>query len=101
MVLAIFYTWLFNHTRGAVSVAILFHAIGNATAAAVPTWATEGGRWIGFAVQIVFAAAILLIWGPRHLSRSPAAGMDGRHVSGLKRPGPRAMVGAPDRDDTP
>jgi hypothetical protein len=71
-VLAIFYTWLFNHTRGAVSVAILFHAIGNIVGAAVPYWTTEQGRWIGFAVQVLFATGIVLIWGPQHLSRSPA-----------------------------
>jgi hypothetical protein len=32
MVLAIFYTWLFNNTRGAVSISILFHAMGNIVA---------------------------------------------------------------------
>jgi membrane protease YdiL (CAAX protease family) len=73
MVLAVFYTWLFNNTRGAVSVAILFHAIGNTVAAAVPTWTTNQGRWISLIVLVVFVVAINLIWGPRHLSRSPEA----------------------------
>ena len=72
MVLAIFYTWLFNNTRGAVSVSILFHAVGNIVGAAIPYWTTALGRWIGFGVLAVFAAGILLIWGPKHLSRSPA-----------------------------
>ena len=72
MVLAIFYTWLFNNTRGAVSVSILFHAIGNIVGAAVPYWTTTLGRWIGFGVLVVFAIGILLIWGPRHLSRLSA-----------------------------
>jgi membrane protease YdiL (CAAX protease family) len=72
MVLAVYYTWLFNHTRGSVLVAILFHAFANVVGAAVPTWATSEGRWIGFAVQLAFAAAIVAIWGPRHLSQSPA-----------------------------
>jgi membrane protease YdiL (CAAX protease family) len=71
MVLAIFYTWLFNNTRGAVSISILFHAIGNIAGAAVPYWTTRQGRWIGFAVLAVFAIGILIVWGPRHLSRSP------------------------------
>ena len=70
MVLAVLYTWLFNNTRGAVSVSILFHAAGNIVGAAVPHWTTDQGRWIGFAVLVVFAAAVVLVWGPRHLSRS-------------------------------
>jgi hypothetical protein len=70
MVLAIFYTWLFNNTRGAVSVAILFHTIGNIMGAAVPHWTTALGRWIGFAVLVVFAAVIVVVWGPQHLNRS-------------------------------
>jgi membrane protease YdiL (CAAX protease family) len=72
MVLAIFYTWLFNNTRGAVSVSILFHAIANIVGAAVPYWTTALGRWVGFGVLVVFATGIVLIWGPKHLSRSPA-----------------------------
>ena len=71
-VLAIFYTWLFVNTRGAVSVAILFHAVANVMGASVPHWTTDRGRWIGFAVLLVFAAAIVLYWGPRRLSRSEA-----------------------------
>ena len=73
MVLAILYTWLFNNTRGAVSVAILFHAVANIVGAAVPYWTTDLGRWIGLAVLGAFTAVILLIWGPQHLRR-PAAG---------------------------
>jgi hypothetical protein len=72
MVLAVFYTWLFNNTRGTVSVAILFHAVGNIMGAAIPHWTTDLGRWIGFAVLVVFAAVIVLIWGPQHLNRSLA-----------------------------
>jgi membrane protease YdiL (CAAX protease family) len=71
MVLAVYYTWLYNHTRGAVSVAILFHAIGNTVAAAIPTWTTPQGRWIGFGVQLAVAVVLTALWGPRHLSRSP------------------------------
>jgi len=73
MVLAILYTWLFKNTRGAVSVAILFHAVANIVGAAVPYWTTDLGRWIGLAVLVAFTAVILVIWGPQHLSR-PAVG---------------------------
>ncbi|WES64124.1 CPBP family intramembrane metalloprotease [Microbacter sp. GSS18] len=73
MVLAVFYTWLFANTRGAVSVAILFHTVANVVGAAVPTWTTEQGRWTGFLVQLAFAVAIVFIWGPRRLSRRASA----------------------------
>lgn len=72
MVLAIFYTWLFNNTRGAVSVAILFHAVANVVGAAVPYWTTSEGRWIGLIVQLAFALIVVLIWGPQHLNKEPA-----------------------------
>ncbi|WP_062378780.1 CPBP family intramembrane glutamic endopeptidase [Demequina pelophila] len=73
MVLAVFYTWLFANTRGAVSVAIVFHAVANIVGATVPYWTTAGGRWTGFAVQVAVAIAIVAVWGPRRLSRSPSA----------------------------
>jgi hypothetical protein len=53
-----------------VSVAILFHTMANILGAAVPSWTTDQGRWIGFAVLVMFAGVIVLIWGPRHLNRS-------------------------------
>ncbi len=74
MVLAVFYTWLFANTRGAVSIAILFHTIANVVGAAVPTWTTEQGRWTGFLVQLAFAVVIVLVWGPRRLSRRRETG---------------------------
>jgi membrane protease YdiL (CAAX protease family) len=76
MLFAILYTWLFQNTRGAVSVAILFHAVGNIMGAAIPYWTTDVGRWIGFAVLVVFTAVIVLIWGPQDLRRAPAGSQD-------------------------
>jgi membrane protease YdiL (CAAX protease family) len=74
VVLAVFYTWPNNNTRGTVIVAILFHTVGNIVGAAVPYWTTDLGRWINFAVLLVFAVAVVLIWGPRNLSRSHEKG---------------------------
>jgi hypothetical protein len=72
MVLAVLYTWLFDNTRGAVSVAILFHAVGNIVGAAVAYRTTDVGRSSGLAVLVTSTAVILLIWGPQHFGR-PAA----------------------------
>lgn len=72
MVLAVFYTWLFNNTKGSVFIAILFHAIANLAGAALPYWTTDQGRWVGFFVQLLFAITIILIWGPQRLGPSPS-----------------------------
>ena len=70
IVLAIFYTWLYNNTGGSVLIAILFHAVANTSAAVVPFWTTGLGRWINFGILIVTAVVILFIWGGKRLSRS-------------------------------
>ena len=72
MVLAVFYTWLFNNTKGSVFIAILFHTIANLAGAALPYWTTDQGRWVGFFVQLLFAITIILVWGPQRLGPSPS-----------------------------
>ncbi|HKJ39576.1 MAG TPA: CPBP family intramembrane glutamic endopeptidase [Anaerolineales bacterium] len=72
MVLAVFYTWLFNNTKGSVFIAILFHTIANLAGAALPYWITDQGRWVGFFVQLLFAITIILVWGPQRLGPSPS-----------------------------
>ena len=69
-VLAVFYTWLFNNTNGSVFISILFHAIANIVGATIPYWTTNEGRWIGFFIQLLFAVAIVMIWGAEHLTHS-------------------------------
>ena len=86
MVLAVFYSWLFNNTRGSVFVAILFHTIGNIMGAAVPHWTTDQGRWIGFGVLVVFAVVVVSIWGPQHLNRSLADRYSPDESDSLKGP---------------
>ncbi len=62
MVLAILYTYLHNKTGGSVLIAALFHASMNTSAAAVPYWTTEIGRWIGFLVLLAFALVVVWRW---------------------------------------
>ncbi|MCP4424766.1 MAG: CPBP family intramembrane metalloprotease, partial [Chloroflexi bacterium] len=68
MVLAIIYTWLFNNTGGSILIATLFHTTANLSAAAVPFWTTELGRWLNFGVLIMVAGIIVWHWGWRRLS---------------------------------
>jgi hypothetical protein len=64
MVLAVLYTWLHNNADRSVLVATLFHTTGNITSAAIPSWTTEEGRWIGLAIQLA-VAVIVVVWKPR------------------------------------
>ena len=73
MVLAIFYTWLYQNTNRVVLVPILLHTFGNIVGAAVPYWTTALGRWINFGVLLVFAIVIIFIWGPKELRKSRPA----------------------------
>ena len=70
IVLSIFYTWFHNNTGGSVLVAIIFHAVANTAAAAVPFWTTELGRWINFGLLVIAAVVILFIWGGKGVCRS-------------------------------
>ncbi len=60
IVMSIFYTWLHNNTEGSVLIAIIFHTVSNTTAAVVPFWTTEMGRWIDFGILVTTATVILL-----------------------------------------
>ena len=70
IVLAIFYTWLHNNTGGSVFIAIIFHSVANISAAAVPFWTTDLGRWINFGILIVAAAIVITVSGSKQLSKS-------------------------------
>ena len=66
-----YYTWLYNNTSGSLLVAILFHTIDNTTSALLPPYfGTEIGRWVNFAILLVTAVIVVLIWGWRTLNRS-------------------------------
>lgn len=74
MVIAILYTWLYNHTNGSLFVAILFHTIGNTTSALLPAYfATSTGRWANFLILLVLVIVILLIERSRNANTSLSA----------------------------
>jgi membrane protease YdiL (CAAX protease family) len=70
IILAVLYTWLHNNTGRSVLVAFLFHTTGNLTSALIPTYTTPQGRWIGFAIQLLVAVIVVLVWKPQHLART-------------------------------
>lgn len=73
MVLSILFSWLYNNTNGSLLVAILFHTIGNTTAALLPPYfGIEIGRWIYFGLLFITAIIVVSIWGWRSLNRDSA-----------------------------
>ncbi|MBC8001588.1 MAG: CPBP family intramembrane metalloprotease [Opitutaceae bacterium] len=75
----ILFTWLFNNTRGSILLAILFHAAGNVTVNVLPVLVPgvyASGIW-GEIVRWGLVGAVVVIEGPRHLSRKLAGRMGG------------------------
>jgi CAAX protease family protein len=84
--LAILFTWVFNSTGGSVLLAILLHAVLNASGQlwkAMPEYSVEPASAAEAAAQTVHinimsavvvgvaAVAVVLVYGPRNLSRQP------------------------------
>ncbi len=74
VVLAVFYTWVYNNTRGSVLAVALLHAVGNISAATLPYWVSDVGRLAHFGVLAATALAVSAIWGPKTLTRERAPG---------------------------
>jgi uncharacterized protein len=83
---AILFTWVFNFTGGSVLIAILMHAVLNASSrlwSAMPEYAVEPPTAAEAAAQTVHinvmvtivvwvaAVVVVLVYGPRNLSRHP------------------------------
>ena len=73
MLLAVVYTWLHNNTGGSVLIAALFHTSANMSAAAVPTWTTQFGRWTSFAFLALVVVWIVWRQGGKQLAKQRMA----------------------------
>ena len=70
LLLAVLYTWLYNNTGGSLLIAIVFHTVGNASAALLPEFfASELGRWTNVAILLVIVVGVVAIWGRSTLNR--------------------------------
>ena len=70
---AVLFTWLYQHTRGSLLLAILFHASINTSAVFLPIMTAVTGESLAFALSVVIkvlvAALIVVRCGPAHLTR--------------------------------
>ena len=47
------YTWLYQKSKGSLWLIIYLHAIANTTAAVLPYWQSNTGRWINFIILLI------------------------------------------------
>jgi uncharacterized protein len=72
---AIILTWLFNNTRGSLLIVMLFHTFTNMWTAVFPTPPADQalGQWMFYALLVVAAVVVLIVFGPARLSRRSAS----------------------------
>jgi len=68
ILVSIFYTWLFNNTKGNILGAVLFHAMANTIAQMIPLWGPNAGIYL-FGVILIVVVLIIRIFGPKTLAR--------------------------------
>jgi len=71
---AILLTWLYNNTRASLLPVILFHTMLNAQV--FPTWESPESTVIFVSIWTLVTVAVIVLWGPRKLSRRRLASTD-------------------------
>jgi membrane protease YdiL (CAAX protease family) len=69
---AVIYTWIFQHTRGSVLLAILLHAVSNLFA--LPQATSTGDLTlsvVAMAAKWLLALVVVAVVGPRYLAHGP------------------------------
>ncbi|MEM3693098.1 MAG: type II CAAX endopeptidase family protein [Candidatus Bathyarchaeia archaeon] len=65
----ILFTWIYNNTGGSILAVMLFHTMNNLSFFLFPTLETALGGLYMLILNIVFTVAILIVWGPKTLTR--------------------------------
>jgi uncharacterized protein len=73
--LSVLYTWVFQHTRGSLLLAVLFHAAGNlwGVVALPPAGADVTPALLRISALWLLALGVTAATGPQHLTRGPGA----------------------------
>jgi membrane protease YdiL (CAAX protease family) len=82
----IFFTWLFNNTRGSVLIAMLLHTSNGIIGPLILGPVFSGADltryfWLLTAVYSVMGIVVVILAGPARLSRRPAAQLEGARVA--------------------
>lgn len=67
---AIFFTWVFNHTNGNILAVVILHAMANASADIV--WCCGSSPWHFYGVYLLAGILIVIIFGSKSLVRGPS-----------------------------
>ncbi|MEM3028376.1 MAG: CPBP family intramembrane glutamate endopeptidase, partial [Candidatus Bathyarchaeia archaeon] len=65
----ILFTWIYNNTGGSILAVMLFHTMNNLSFFLFPTLETALGGLYMLILNVVFTVAILIVWGPKTLTR--------------------------------
>ena len=82
MALSVIFAWVFLNTKGSLLIVTLFHASGNAWSNLLTDEQVQP-FYYGIAMIVIFATAITLLYGSKHLSRHPH---DQEDTVGNRRP---------------
>lgn len=67
---SILFTWIYNNTGGSILAVMLFHTMNNLSFVVFPTLQTTFGGLYLLIINIVLAAGLVLVYGPRTLQRA-------------------------------
>ena len=76
LVLTLLMTWVYNHTRGSLLMAHLFHTASNVTFFMLPILPTETGGtlrplWLALGIACAITLVIVWVYGPERLAHGP------------------------------
>jgi hypothetical protein len=66
---SILFAWVYNNSGRSVLAAMVIHASFNWGHVAIPTLGSDRASLTLIALQVIVIAVVLLIWGPRTLTR--------------------------------
>jgi uncharacterized protein len=66
---SVLYTWIYNNTQRSTLAAILFHFVGNAFGQLFAL--SQRAEILSYGLSILAVAAVIAVWGPTRLRRSP------------------------------
>ncbi|MEM2004760.1 MAG: type II CAAX endopeptidase family protein [Zestosphaera sp.] len=67
---SLLFTWIYNNTGGSILAVMLFHTMNNLSLVIFPTLRTASGGLYLLILNVVTAAIVLSVWGPKKLAHT-------------------------------